>query len=656
MAVPSVDSRPAIWAGTSGPVLYKFSSSNFAQDGFRLAVSLWVEGVLFSALNYAADPITGQIIADISPMLRRALPISAVSDLTLSGDRIYKDTNSCEYYIKYQEFWVGSAEVLTDDVANKRYAVRGGLQLGNINSLNEYVTPTFKFLTELTRYTAVKNKPFLFSAVFPSSGQSFKLTKYIDNVLDSVVDLYTLNKGVHRGKIQETGDVDLIVAKVVQNDLASYTAMATPISEYFFAGAYGNGLYVAASFGGAGDNIVTSVDGITWTVRTPPTIRAWVGAAYGNGIWVLIAFDGTAAQQVATSPDGITWTARTASVNNQWTDLCFGNGLFVAIANSGAGNRVMTSPDGITWTTRVSAADLNWNAVTYGNGVFVAVGNGAMYSFDGITWLSTFIPTGGYRGVTFGEGLFVAVSADNPKGKIATSPDGIIWTARVNPLTNVWFYRVIYSKGMFLAGAGGGTGLTDVNRTMYSFDGINWTAKTLVATSTFDRLIAGPDKFVLLSNAGTVNQFYTLFTEVTVSEEKSIDVIEPCNEVQLTWKNSLGGDECYPFQNRQNINWSFGTEKKAKRLTLFAEQLRIDQWEAIQGLNTVGDTYRTPIIEMTTALIRTMARRGQDVRILNADGTQIGVIAIPQNNPSNTERVLHNANVVIELPELFLQQ
>jgi hypothetical protein len=94
---------------------------------------------------------------------------------------------------------------------------------------------------------------------------------------------------------------------------------------------------------------------------------------YANGLFVAVARTGVG-DRVMTSPDGITWTLGSTPADNNWVSLAYGSGLFVAVAATGAGDRVMTSPDGLTWTIRSSASDNNWNGVTYGAGQFVAVG------------------------------------------------------------------------------------------------------------------------------------------------------------------------------------------------------------------------------------------------------------------------------------------
>ena len=85
--------------------------------------------------------------------------------------------------------------------------------------------------------------------------------------------------------------------------------------------------------------------------------NGWYSVTYGTvsgvGVFVAVANSGTG-NRVMTSPDGITWTIRTSAADISWSSVTYGNGLFVAVASSSivAGDRVMTSPDGITWTIR----------------------------------------------------------------------------------------------------------------------------------------------------------------------------------------------------------------------------------------------------------------------------------------------------------------
>ena len=215
-----------------------------------------------------------------------------------------------------------------------------------------------------------------------------------------------------------------------------WTSRTSPADNSWRSVTYGNGLFVAVSYTGTGNRVMTSPDGVTWTSRTSAADNDWRNVIYGNGLFVAVAFSGTG-NRVMTSPDGITWTSRTSAADNSWWGVTYGNGLFVAVATSGTGNRVMTSPDGITWTSRTSAADNSWYYVTYGNGLFVAVafsgtGNRVMTSPDGITWTSrTSAADNGWTSVTYGNGLFVAVSNSGTGNRVMTSPSTIVPDAPV---------------------------------------------------------------------------------------------------------------------------------------------------------------------------------------------------------------------------------
>ena len=216
------------------------------------------------------------------------------------------------------------------------------------------------------------------------------------------------------------------------------------------------------------------------TARNSAADNRWTSVTYGNGLFVAVACgvnsimcNGTVGNRIMTSPDGIAWTLRNSPANYSWTSVTYGNGLFVAVANSGTGDRVMTSPDGIAWTPRNSAADNAWNSVAYGNGLFVATaingtGNKVMTSPNGIDWTLRASAADNYwwNSVTYGNGLFVAVTCGldvfslmcNTVGdKVMTSPDGIAWTLINGSANNEWA-SVTYGNGLFVAVANSGTG------------------------------------------------------------------------------------------------------------------------------------------------------------------------------------------------------
>ena len=119
---------------------------------------------------------------------------------------------------------------------------------------------------------------------------------------------------------------------------------------------------------GTGNRVMTSPDGINWTLGASATDNNWQSVCYGNGLFVAVASSGTgnrvmtmnySLEEVANkTPTGISlssFAAQVSPLNNAWYSVCYGNGLFVAVGSVNA-DRVMTSPDGIAWTLRVPAA------------------------------------------------------------------------------------------------------------------------------------------------------------------------------------------------------------------------------------------------------------------------------------------------------------
>jgi hypothetical protein len=136
-------------------------------------------------------------------------------------------------------------------------------------------------------------------------------------------------------------------------------------------GDVGGGTFVAVSSFGTGD-VMTSPDGITWTLHTTTPAVAYSSVTYGDGRFVAVGSNGA----VMTSPDGVTWTSQTAAAGYGWTTVAYGDGLFVAVTSKidVDGNQVMSSPDGIDWTLHNSSTDNSWRSVAYGDGQWVAVG------------------------------------------------------------------------------------------------------------------------------------------------------------------------------------------------------------------------------------------------------------------------------------------
>lgn len=139
-----------------------------------------------------------------------------------------------------------------------------------------------------------------------------------------------------------------------------------------------------------------------------------------------------------------------------------------------------------------------------------------------------------------------------------------------------------------------------------------------------------------------------------VSETITVEIREACdNPVMLMGRNSLGGIMQWMFDINQEYNFDFGDGVKAKRLTLFTDDLTINQWEALTEFFTLGEVYRNNVLEFTSDTIKTSSRIGNQVYVVAADGSKVGVIVIPRERSTQTKQVKHSFEIEIEYPETF---
>lgn len=239
--------------------------------------------------------------------------------------------------------------------------------------------------------------------------------------------------------------------------------------------------------------VMTSPDGITWTMRAAASVNDWQSVKWAPALSLFVAVGLSGA--VMTSPDGVTWTSRTASEANHWIDLAWSPSLgrLVAVAASGT-HRVMTSPDGVTWTNRTVSLD-TWESVIWcaSIGRFVAAAvtgtpYHTMYSSDGIAWTDVADPFGidsmNERGLIWSEDLGLAVAIMRSNNNVLwTSPDGITWTAGTVPTTAgnvanrpVWRGGCVGTAQIVIVGEQGyqDPGFEDPNQILASPDGFAW--------------------------------------------------------------------------------------------------------------------------------------------------------------------------------------
>jgi len=262
---------------------------------------------------------------------------------------------------------------------------------------------------------------------------------------------------VGNGRIVAVGsEQDGAGACTTSDDGAAWVKRTMPVGQWHGV-TFANGQFVAVGMLINTQTVVfaTSPDGITWTNRPVSITATLISITYGNGLFVAVG-SSSSTGYCYTSPDGITWTARSfpatslnASGNSYGyvTAAAFGAGIFVAVEGGGSG-RIFTSTNGTAWSAKTVPLT-NLRAIVYAAGQFVAAGDGSLVSADGLNWSAASIPGSTKYGLAYGGGHYMAVGV----GTVATSQDGIVWTARNS--SGVTSGALVFLTDRFV-GCGGG--------------------------------------------------------------------------------------------------------------------------------------------------------------------------------------------------------
>jgi len=328
---------------------------------------------------------------------------------------------------------------------------------------------------------------------------------------------------------------------------------------------YGNSLFVATIARANNDEdrlhmIWTSPNGIEWDIQSTPTAvppsgpwghtQTWRQVIYGNGMFVAIGDTSMNLytddqSMIMTSTDGISWTLRDMPFIMRPTDsrpmrprpvkIVYGNGIFLIITLD---NATIVSNDGINWVQADNRYYGQWSALCYGNGLFVAATmpyseyyeSSLLTSTNGVDWTEQNVPAPptansgwrsyGFDNIIYGNGLFVAVSrwspvnaAKTPQYAVVTSSDGINWTVQETPQSgNDWdpikWVAAACADGLFVALS---NNEMPPQQCMISYDGINWELKTTVYSDrpswghdwhSWADIAYGDDKFVAVGAYG----------------------------------------------------------------------------------------------------------------------------------------------------------
>lgn len=272
----------------------------------------------------------------------------------------------------------------------------------------------------------------------------------------------------------------------------------------------------------SGNRTAISSDGRIWTnivssiTPTGTSANRVIWCKKNNssdGIFVLVAIGVSTnpldlGNNIATSPDGISWTVRNSGIQRGPFDVAWSPELetMVAVSSdpSGSLSTLCYSTDvGTTWTGVLSVTagylGITWSPEL---GLFCAVGTThTATSLDGINWIQTPLAnlSNSFRSVTWSPELGIFVASAVVLGQSsAYSFDGTTWNyvstpATFDGTTNIRYVLWIAELEIFVSVASGGT-----NRVMWSPNGVNWFATTSPAPLTFRQICYSPELGVIV--------------------------------------------------------------------------------------------------------------------------------------------------------------
>lgn len=309
----------------------------------------------------------------------------------------------------------------------------------------------------------------------------------------------------YTGSAATGGGSSFTVGQVIQSAVAPSTGTWLQTGKYYSKASYSALAAVLGDVPDIGTPVTMAKAQIPVGVNITNTGgRALYSMATSGTAWV---FATTTAPKIIYTTDGASFaTVPTNATLTNNTGMWYVNGQFVATAaptNTGA--TLIVSSDGKSWSGRTmqasgSGGTTSANAIAYGAGVYVIAYSGAIfYSTDLITFTQAAPATltNTYSKVIYAGGQFVAVS-QNSTGTIITSPDGINWTTRTNPISCAYL-DVIYANSLYVA-----YGTISSGNLVTSSDGITWTSRS-VGASNIIQVIYGGGQFV----AATVGGVYT---------------------------------------------------------------------------------------------------------------------------------------------------
>jgi len=380
---------------------------------------------------YGPSPIISYSSATPADILALLLPDgAALTPRTLSSQLAYS-----------QPYSTPPLPLLSDLTVDRMYWSSGGKLLASANTYLDNMEWTLQTIP-LSRWIGMAFGAGVFVAVaYQSIGVDIFLVYSPDGINWTPIDP---QPAALTGVVYANG-VFIAVGS------GSYTVIMSPDGINWSAGGdlisivsprivFGNGVFVVYYQYSTSEPTEVSVDGLSWNVSPDSLPSSDIDIIFAIDRFYRFREDGS----IYTSTDGLAWSLF-SSFPEVLSYVTYGNGMFVAIPDlAELGDQYFySSPDAINWTARPVDQYCVWTGVTFVNGLFIALSDGykvdgVMTSSDGITWVSRYLPTGGYAFwlcTAFGNGTYVSVGSQSTF-RAMTSP-GIVPVANPTPILHI---------------------------------------------------------------------------------------------------------------------------------------------------------------------------------------------------------------------------
>ena len=242
--------------------------------------------------------------------------------------------------------------------------------------------------------------------------------------------------------------------------------------------------------------------GRTWTAPAASLNKTYTDLMYSEVASLWIACSTASTTSISTTDNNGVWTARTTP-NRAFIALAESSDRIVCIANNGTGGTpgMIYSTNGTLWIDATTRVDQNWNDLACDGTTFVAVGDGYVATTtDGITWTArTAAWTTDMLHVIWDakNSQFLANGAGSAGEYFMTSPDGITWSA--GSTEDIYFNELIHT------GSGDGGIYVGINNTVVytSVDGVVWEVGLIAPEGSWKDLTQYQDRITMVSNNAT---------------------------------------------------------------------------------------------------------------------------------------------------------